>query len=92
MYTPIGWLRVASAVLALSLGACATGGATWYKKGASAAQLRADRRYCEAQAGGYDYLHPGQRATPRVGGRSQAELYRWCMRDLGYRRRARGAS
>lgn len=77
---------------ALVLGACATAPAGWYKRGASAAQVREDRRYCEAQAGGYDYIRPGQSASPRVGGRSRAELYTWCMRDLGYVRRGPGAS
>ncbi len=65
---------------------CQTARARWYKEGASAKQVKSDRRYCERQAGGYDFLRPGSRRDSRVGNRSRSELYRWCMRDLGYQR------
>lgn len=65
---------------------CQTASARWQKEGASAAQARSDRRYCERQAGGYDFLRPGSRRDSRAGSRSRSELYRWCMRDLGYQR------
>lgn len=73
------------AILAAAAG-CNTVPTSWQKKGASAAQVRVDRRYCEDKAGGYDFLRPGRRRSARAGNRSRAELYRWCMRDLGYRR------
>jgi hypothetical protein len=65
---------------------CQTARARWYKEGASAKQVKSDRRYCARQASGYDFLRPGGRRDSRVGNRSRSELYRWCMRDLGYQR------
>ncbi|MHA1538830.1 MAG: hypothetical protein ACTSUD_14860 [Alphaproteobacteria bacterium] len=73
------------AILAAATG-CQSVRTSWHKKGASAAQVKADRRYCEDKAGGYDFLRPGRRRSQRAGNRSRSELYRWCMRDLGYRR------
>lgn len=74
-------------IAAIATAGCQTSRTRWYKEGASAAQAKADRRYCERQAGGYDFLRPGRRRESRAGNRSRAELYRWCMRDLGYLRR-----
>lgn len=75
-------------ILAVSATAgCQSAPARWYKQGASIKQVKSDRRYCERQAGGYDFLRPGRRRDSRVGNRSRSELYRWCMRDLGYQRR-----
>lgn len=65
---------------------CQTAPARWYKEGASPRQIKSDRRHCASQAGGYDFLRPGGRRDSRAGNRSRSELYRWCMRDLGYQR------
>ncbi len=78
-------LTIAIAAAAVVAG-CQTTPARWYKKGASAKQIKIDRRYCERQAGGYDFLRPGSRRDSRAGNRSRSELYRWCMSDLGYQR------
>jgi hypothetical protein len=75
-------ITLAAAVVA----GCQTTPVRWYKEGATAKQVKSDRRYCERQAGGYDFLRPGSRRDSRVGNRSRSELYRWCMRDLGYQR------
>ncbi len=73
-------------VIAAAVAGCQTARARWYKEGASAAQVKVDRRYCERQASGYDFLRPGRRRDSRAGNRSRSELYRWCMSDLGYQR------
>lgn len=73
-------------LLTAAIAGCQTSRARWYKEGASAKQVKSDRRYCGQQAGGYDFLRPGGRRDSRAGNRSRSELYRWCMRDLGYQR------
>ena len=75
-----------SIVVAAAVAGCQTAPARWSKEGASAKQVKSDRRYCARQAGGYDFLRPGSRRDSRAGNRSRSELYRWCMNDLGYQR------
>ena len=80
-------LGLGIALLAVvAMAGCQTTPTRWHRKGASAAQVKSDRRYCERQAGGYDFLRPGRRRDSRAANRSRSELYRWCMRDLGYQR------
>ena len=83
-----------SIILAASLllAACEGGdGVQWVKQGADARQLQVDRDYCTAQSQRQSFLDPSrssfdQPTANRAARFGEADAYRACMTQLGWRR------
>jgi hypothetical protein len=83
--------RTVIILAALLLAACESGDSVqWVKQGADARQLQIDRDYCTAQARRANFFDPsrgGFDAPPnRMGQFGEADSYRACMTQLGWRR------
>lgn len=77
---------------ALLLASCESGDSVqWVKQGADARQLQVDRDYCTAQSRRLSYLDASrggfdQPSSNRMAQFGEADSYRACMTQLGWRR------